>query len=34
MSLVGDDPEHIVVVLGGLLAPTAEAGLTTAIASD
>lgn len=34
MSLTGDDPEHVVVVPGGLLAPTAQAGLTAAIASD
>ena len=34
MSLAGDDPEHVVVVPGGLFAPTAQAGLTAAIASD
>jgi len=31
---VGDDPEHIAVVPGGLLAPTAKAGLAAAIAGD
>jgi hypothetical protein len=34
MSLAGDDPEHVVVVPGGLLAPTAEAGLTAAIGGN
>ncbi len=34
MSLAGDDPEHVVVVPGGLFAPTAKAGLTAAIAGD
>jgi DNA invertase Pin-like site-specific DNA recombinase len=34
MGLAGDDPEHVVVVPGGLLAPTAKAGLTAAIAGD
>src|SRR3954451_5047266 len=34
MNLVGDDPEHAVVVPGGLLAPTAKAGLMAAIAGD
>ena len=34
MNLAGDDPEHVVVVPGGLLAPTAKAGLMAAIAGD
>src|SRR5215208_2078344 len=34
MSLAGDDPEHVVVVPGGLLAPAAKAGLTAAVAGD
>jgi GTP-binding protein HflX len=34
MSLAGDDPEHVVVVPGGLLAPAAKAGLAAAIAGD
>src|SRR5688500_10219276 len=34
MSLAGDDPEHVVVVPGGLLAPAAEAGLAAAVAGD
>jgi hypothetical protein len=34
MSLAGDDPEHVVVVPGGLFAPTAQAGLTAAISGD
>ena len=34
MSLAGDDPEHIVVVPGGLLAPAAKAGLTVAVAGE
>src|SRR4051794_34145256 len=34
MSLAGDDPEHVVVVPGGLFAPTAKAGLTAAIGGN
>ncbi len=34
MSLAGDDPEHVVVVPGGLFAPTAKAGSTAAISGD
>ena len=35
MDLAGDDPEHVIVVPGGLFAPTADAGLTTtAIGGD
>src|SRR4029453_4253921 len=34
MSLAGDDPEHVVIVPGGLLAPTAKAGSAAAIAGD
>src|SRR4051794_22867609 len=34
MSLAGDDPEHVVVVPGGLFAPTAKAGLTDAIGGN
>src|SRR3954451_20613734 len=34
MNLVGDDPEHAVVVPGGLLAPTAKTGLMAAVAGD
>ena len=34
MNLAGDDPEHAVVVPGGLLAPTVKAGLMAAIAGD
>src|SRR3954471_18982934 len=34
MKLAGDDPEHVIIVPGGLLAPTAKAGLTTAIGGD
>src|SRR5215213_1185520 len=34
MSLAGDDPEHVIVVPGGLLAPAAKAGLTAAVAGD
>jgi len=34
MDLAGDDPEHVIVVPGGLFAPTAYAGLTTAIGGD
>jgi hypothetical protein len=34
MNLAGDDPEHVVVFPGGLLAPTAKAGLMAAIAGD
>ena len=31
IKLAGDDPEHVVVVPGGLFTPTAKAGLTAAI---
>ena len=34
MNLAGDDPEHVIVVPGGLFAPTADAGLATAIGGD
>src|SRR6476620_11785179 len=34
MSLAGDDQEHVVVVPGGLFAPTAKAGLTAAIGGN
>ena len=34
MNLAGDDPEHVIVVPGSLFAPTADAGLTTAIGGD
>ena len=34
MSLAGDDPEHVVIVPGGLLAPTAKAGLAAAIGGN
>jgi hypothetical protein len=34
MDLAGDDPEHVIVVPGGLFAPTAYAGLTAAIGGD
>src|SRR6476660_2968325 len=34
MNLAGDDPEHVIVVPGGLFAPTAYAGLTAAIGGD
>ena len=34
MSLVGDDPEHVVVVPGRHFAPTASAGLAAAISGD
>ena len=34
MSLADDELKHVVVVPGGLLAPTAEAGLTAAISGD
>src|SRR3954447_14393222 len=34
MSLAGDDPEHVIIVPGGLLTPTAKAGLTAAIGGD
>jgi len=34
MSLAGDDSKHVVVVPGGLFAPTAQAGLTAAIGSN
>ena len=34
MKLAGDDPEHVIVVPGGLLTPTAKAGLTAAIGGD
>src|SRR5919199_1740422 len=34
MSLAGDDPEHVVVVPGGLLAPAAKARLAAAVAGD
>jgi len=34
VNLAGDDPEHAVVVPGGLLAPTAKAGLMAAIVGD
>lgn len=34
MSLASDDPEHIVVVPGGLLAPAAKAGLPAAVAGE
>ena len=33
-DLAGDDPEHVIVVPGGLFAPTAKAGLTAAIGGD
>ena len=34
MSLAGDDPEHVIIVPGGLFAPTAKAGLTAAIGGN
>jgi len=34
VSLASDDPEHVIVVPGGLLAPTVQADLTAAIAGD
>src|SRR4051794_38679888 len=34
MKLAGDDPEHVIVAPGGLLTPTAQAGLTAAIGGD
>jgi hypothetical protein len=34
INLAGDDPEHVVVVPGGLFTPTAKAGLTAAISGD
>ena len=34
IKLAGTDPEHVVVVPGGLFAPTAKAGLTAAISGD
>src|SRR3954452_21997018 len=34
VSLAGDDPKHVVVIPGGLLAPTAQAGLTAAIGGN
>ena len=34
MNLAGNDPEHVFVVPGGLLAPTAKAGLMAAIVGD
>src|SRR3954465_1708323 len=34
MKLAGDDPEHVIVAPGGLLAPTAKAGLTAAIGGN
>jgi hypothetical protein len=34
INLTGDDPEHVVVVPGGLFAPTAKADLTAAISGD
>jgi hypothetical protein len=34
MNVGGDDPEHVVVVPGGLLAPTTKAGLTATICGD
>ena len=34
MDLAGDDPEHVIVVPGGLFAPTAYVGLAAAIGGD
>src|SRR3954449_9972361 len=34
MKLAGDDPEHVIIVPGGLLTPTAKAGSTAAIGGD
>src|SRR5690242_15487072 len=34
MNLAGDDPEHVVIVPGGLFAPAAQAGLTVAIGGN
>jgi hypothetical protein len=34
MNLMGNDLEHVLVVLGGLFAPIAKAGLTALIAGD
>ena len=34
IKLAGNDLEHVVVVPGGLFAPTAKAGLTAAISGD
>ena len=34
IKLAGDDPEHVIVVPGGLPAPTAKAGLAAAIGGD
>jgi ABC-2 type transport system permease protein len=34
MSLAGDDPEHVVIVPGGFLAPAASAGSAAAVSGD